>query len=91
MKESTRLCRSYTQFRAHIFAGHIHSSEHSSLQVIHTFVSTYLQGMGTSSLDGSAEDNGGGGSFSVRANAAAREVVAVLEVSGCCSREDVQE
>jgi len=47
--------------------------------------------MGTSSLDGSAEDNGGGGSFSVRANAAAREVVAVLEVSGCCSREDVQE
>eukprot|EP00967_Tisochrysis_lutea_P006960 scaffold8301_cov35-Tisochrysis_lutea.AAC.1 len=38
-------------------------------------------GIGSSSLDGSAEDNGGGGSFTVRANAAAREVVAVLEVS----------
>jgi len=40
----------------------------------------HAQGIGNSSLDGSADDNGGGGSFSVRANAAAREVVAVLEV-----------
>jgi len=54
------------------------AAEHSPGMVATAIAS--MQGIGSSSLDGSAEDNGGGGSFTVRANAAAREVVAVLEV-----------